>query len=57
MDFTDYDLGMTITYTTSEARSKFFEVIRRVRNGDTVIVTCRGKSVPEIKPVVTTRIS
>ena len=42
---------MTPTYSLSEARARFFEVIRRVREGRTVTVTHRGEPVAEIRPV------
>ena len=42
---------MIATYSTYEAKAKFSEVIRRVREGDTVIVSYRGEPVAEIKPI------
>ena len=42
---------MVATYSTYEAKAKFSEVIRRVRDGETVIVSYRGDPVAEIKPV------
>ncbi len=42
---------MAITYSTYEAKSKFSEVIRRVREGDTVTVSYRGTPVAEIRPI------
>ena len=42
---------MRNTYTASEARTRFSEVMRRVRDGDTIVVTFRGEPVAEIKPL------
>ena len=42
---------MIATYSTYEAKAKFSEVIRRVRDGDTVVVSYRGEPVAEIKPI------
>ena len=48
---TSYKQYMTITYSTYEAKAKFSEVIRRVRDGETVVVSYRGDPVAEIEPV------
>ena len=42
---------MVTTYSTYDAKAKFSEVIRRVRDGETVIVSYRGDPVAEIKPI------
>ena len=42
---------MVATYSTYDAKAKFSEVIRRVRDGETVIVSYRGEPVAEIKPL------
>ena len=42
---------MRVTYSASEARTRFSEVMRRVRNGDTVVVNYRGEPVAEIRPL------
>lgn len=42
---------MAITYSTYEAKARFSEVIRHVRDGRTVTVTYRGEAVAEIKPL------
>ena len=42
---------MVTTYSTYDAKAKFSEVIRRVRDGETVIVSYRGDPVAEIRPV------
>ncbi|MEE9578720.1 MAG: type II toxin-antitoxin system prevent-host-death family antitoxin [Gemmatimonadota bacterium] len=38
-------------YSIYEAKAKFSELIRRVRQGSTVIVSHRGKPVAEIRPI------
>ena len=42
---------MSITYSTYEAKAKFSEIIRRVRDGKTVTVSYRGEPVAEIRPL------
>ena len=42
---------MAAEYTTSEARARFSEAIRRAREGETVTITYRGEPVAEIKPI------
>ena len=42
---------MTLTYTTYEAKARFSEVIRRVREGRTVHISYHGKPVAEIRPI------
>ena len=42
---------MVATYTTTEARARFSEAIRRAREGETVTITYRGEPVAEIKPI------
>ena len=42
---------MSATYSTYEAKAKFSEVIRRVREGETVVVSYHGDPVAEIKPI------
>lgn len=37
-------------YTAREARARFAELLRRVRNGETVAVSYRGAPVAEIRP-------
>lgn len=39
------------TYSTYEAKARFSEVLRLVRNGRTVTVTYRGEPVAEIRPI------
>ena len=42
---------MRITYTASEARARFSEVMRQVREGNTIVVTYRGEPLAEIRPL------
>ena len=42
---------MSITYSTYEAKAKFSEIIRSVREGRTVTVSYRGEPVAEIRPL------
>ena len=42
---------MSITYSTYEAKTRFSEVLRQVRNGETVTVSYRGEPVAEIRPI------
>ena len=39
-----------VVYTAREARARFAELLRRVRNGETVAVYYRGAPVAEIRP-------
>ncbi|MDT8436571.1 MAG: type II toxin-antitoxin system prevent-host-death family antitoxin [Gemmatimonadota bacterium] len=39
------------TYSTYEAKAKFSEILRQVRQGRTVFVSYRGSPVAEIRPV------
>lgn len=45
------DDAMAIDYSISEARARFSEVIRRVRGGSIVTVSCRGQPVAEIRAI------
>ena len=42
---------MAVTYSTYEAKARFSEVLRQVREGETVTVTYRGEPVAEIRPI------
>lgn len=42
---------MPRTYTLYDAKARFSQVIREVRDGDTVTVSYRGEPVAEIRPV------
>ncbi len=42
---------MNLVYSTYEAKARFSEVIRQVREGKTVTVSYRGEPVAEIRPI------
>ena len=42
---------MAITYSVYEARTRFSEVLRQVRDGKTVTISFRGKPVAEIRAI------
>lgn len=42
---------MADTYSTYEAKARFSEILRKVRQGEHVYITYRGHEVAEIKPV------
>lgn len=42
---------MALTYSIYEAKARFSEVIRQVRDGRTVTVSYRGEPVAEIRPI------
>ena len=42
---------MSIIYSTYEAKARFSEVLRHVREGRTVTVSYCGESVAEIRPI------
>ncbi len=42
---------MGVTYSVYEAKARFSEVIRQVREGTTVTVSYRGEPVAEIRPL------
>ena len=42
---------MSTTYSIYEAKARFSEVIRQVRNGKTVTVSYRGEPVAEIRAI------
>ena len=44
-------LNMGITYSTYEAKARFSEIIRHVRDGRTVTVSYRGEPVAEVRPI------
>jgi antitoxin (DNA-binding transcriptional repressor) of toxin-antitoxin stability system len=41
---------MSDVYSTYEAKARFSEIIRKVREGKTMAVTYRGELVAEIRP-------
>lgn len=42
---------MAHVYSTYEAKARFSEILRRVRSGQSVRITYRGREVAEIRPV------
>ena len=42
---------MDDTYSTYDAKAKFSEILRRVREGQTVTISYHGKPVAEIRPI------
>ena len=48
---TGYILAMALIYSTYEAKARFSEVIRHVREGRTVMVSYRGEPVAEIRAI------
>ena len=42
---------MTISYTESEAQARFSEALNRAREGETVVITCDGEPVAELRPI------
>ena len=42
---------MALNYSIHEAKARFFEVIRHVREGKSVTITHRGKPVAEVRSV------
>ncbi len=42
---------MARAYSLYDAKAKLSEIVRRVREGDTIAITYRGKPVAEIRPV------
>ena len=47
----DIVCGVMKTYSMHKAKAHFSEIIRQVREGETVTVTYRGKPVAEIRPM------
>ncbi len=41
----------TARYSTYEAKARFSEILRRVRSGESVYISYRGKEVAEIRPL------
>ncbi|MBI3929258.1 MAG: type II toxin-antitoxin system prevent-host-death family antitoxin [Armatimonadetes bacterium] len=39
------------TYSTYEAKARFSEILRKVREGQVVVVTYRGEPVAEVRPI------
>ena len=42
---------MSLNYSIREAKARFSEVIRRVREGRIVTISCRGEPVAEIRAI------
>jgi prevent-host-death family protein len=42
---------MTPVYSTYEAKTKFGEIIRKVRKGQRVLISYRGEKVAEVRPL------
>jgi prevent-host-death family protein len=42
---------MSATYSTYDAKARFSEILRKVRRGEVVYITYRGREVAEIKPI------
>lgn len=48
---------MTRTYSTYEAKARLSELLARVRKGDIVTITHRGKPVAQLRPIDPTEMS
>jgi len=48
---TSYSRSMELLYSTYEAKARFSEVLRHVREGRTVTISYRGDPVAEIRPL------
>lgn len=48
---TSYAGSMRLLYSTYEAKARFSEVLRHVREGKTVTISYRGEPVAEIRPL------
>lgn len=44
---------MTETYSTYEAKAKLSEILRKVEEGRTVVISRHGRAIAEIRPVET----
>ena len=42
---------MSTTYSTYEAKARFSELMRKVRNGQRVIISYHGEAVAELRPI------
>ena len=43
---------MPKSYSTYEAKAKFSEIMRKVRGGQSVVISYRGTEMAEIRPIV-----
>ena len=50
-DLPGYNRGMSIIYSMDEAKTRFPTILRHVRAGNMVTITCGGKAVAEIRPI------
>ncbi|HEY6073000.1 MAG TPA: type II toxin-antitoxin system prevent-host-death family antitoxin [bacterium] len=48
---------MSHTYSAYEAKARFSELLRRVRQGQRIYISYRGREVAELRPVETARLS
>lgn len=48
---TSYAASMELLYSTYEAKARFSEVLRHVREGRTVTISYRGEAVAELRPL------
>ena len=39
------------TYSTYEAKARFSEILRKVRRGESVLISYRGENVAELRPI------
>ena len=46
---------MSSTFSLYDAKARFSEVIRKVREGGSVVITYRGREIAEIRPLVDDR--
>ena len=46
-----YNRGMSVIFSMDEAKTRFPKILRHVRAGNMVTITCDGKAVAEIRPV------
>ena len=42
---------MESVYSTYDAKARFSELLRRVRNGERVVITSHGEPVAELRPI------
>lgn len=42
---------MATTYSTYEAKAKFSEILRKVRQGQRIVISYHGRDVAEIRPL------
>ena len=42
---------MSTVYTAYEAKAKFSELLRKVRNGEHVVISYHGENIAELRPI------